>query len=263
MVRRLFSFLLVGSSVSLVSVGCSFQDFDYLKGAYHSSVGGLGGLGGSPSVAGAGAEAGRGPTEIGGSNSAGSGGNESGAAGTPDVTAGGSPSGESMAGQAGEAGAAPEPPGMLVNPGFELGSATSVPGWTNVGDTVAASVVYAEAHKGSGRLGHWSQAGAYKVSTSQVVQPLPDGMYTFKIWVRHSLFLNSEYIFARGYSLAEPAAQMKLNTTDATDSPTYTQIVLAHIPVTSGKCEVGIYTDGGADQATNWSGIDDAELTLE
>lgn len=260
MLRRLFVVLSVGS---LISVGCSFQDFDYLKGAYPSS------MGGSSSGASGRADAGSSSTEHGGNEAGGSLSNagspaaSGGAAGVAEASAGTGATGDSMAGQAGEAGAPPEPPGMLVNPGFELGSATSVPGWTNVGDIAAASVVYSEAHKGSGRLGHWYQPGAYKVSTSQVVKPLPDGKYTFKIWVRHSLFLNEEYIFARGYSKAEPAAEIKVNTSDATDSPTYTQIVIAHIPVTSGKCEVGIYTDGGNDQATNWSGIDDAELTPE
>ena len=78
--------------------------------------------------------------------------------------------------------------------------------------------------------------------------------------------LNSEYIFAKGFSRAEPAKQLKVDTmvepNKASDT-SYTQIVLANIPVTSGKCEVGIYTDGGTDQSTNWSDIDDAEFTLD
>jgi hypothetical protein len=233
---------------------CSFQNFDYLKGEYKSSIGGASSSGGSAAGAGGGANGGASAAIGGASGSVNLG-------GSPDA-GGTSAGGEIGLGEAGEGGAPPEPPGTLVNPGFELGSATTVPSWVNVGDTAAATVVYQQAHTGSGRLGHWLATGAYQVSTSQVVKPLPDGNYTFSIWVEHSLFLNAEYIFARGYSRAEPAAQMKLDTTEANDAA-YTQIVLQHIPVTSGKCEVGIYTDGGADSSTNWSLIDDAELTLE
>jgi len=183
----------------------------------------------------------------------------SGTGGASGSTAG---SGGDFTGEAGEAGAPAEVPGMLLNPDFELGSGTDVQSWTSTGDVAAATIVYQQAEHGFGRLGHWLMAGAYKVSTSQVVQPLPDGNYTFKIWVEHSLVLNEEYIFARGYSHAQPAAQMKLDTTGANDL-TYTQIVIEHIPVTSGKCEVGIYTDGGTDSKANWSLIDNAEFTLE
>jgi hypothetical protein len=96
-----------------------------------------------------------------------------------------------------------------------------------------------------------------------VVKPLPSGSYTFKIWIRHSQSLRAEYIFAKGYSAAELAASMKLDTTASNDMNQYAQIVLEHIPVTSGKCEVGLHTEGGPDNKANWSSADEAEFVLE
>jgi hypothetical protein len=158
----------------------------------------------------------------------------------------------------------PEPPGMLLNPSFELGSGTSIPSWTSEGTVAAATVVFQEAHTGSGRLGHWLNAMAYKVSTWQVVHPLADGKYTFEIWVKRSQYLTKEYIFARDYSRAEPAAEKIADT--AVGDPNaqeagYVKVTIPHIPVTSGQVKVGIYTEATA--TDNWSVIDDASLTLE
>lgn len=157
-----------------------------------------------------------------------------------------------------------EEPGMLLNGSFELGSATSIPNWTSEGTASAATVVFQEARSGSGRLGHWLDATAYKVSTWQVVQPLPNGNYTFEIWVKRSQYLTKEYVFARDYSRAEPAAEKTLDT--AVGDPNaqeagYVKISIPHIPITSGKVKLGIYTEAG--KTDNWSVIDDATLTLE
>ncbi len=245
---------------ALCLVNCSFQDFDYLKnefpahggtsGAASSSAGNE--SGGTPSTAGSSAIAGTTSASGSGNAHAGSGGTGA----VSDTDAG------DDAGSAGEGG---QPPAVLMNGGFELGDngVMAVPFWTNVGTTAAATVVFGqEPRSGSGRLGHWLSTGAYTVTTSQIVSPIPNGNYTFSMWVAHSLFLNSEYIFAKGYSHAQPAAEMKTDTSTAGDT-TYTQIVIQHIPVTNGKIEVGIYTDGPASSDQNWSRIDDAELMLE
>ena len=167
-------------------------------------------------------------------------------------------------GAAGEAGASSEAPGTLLNGSFELGSGTSIPNWTSEGTAGAATVVFQEARTGSGRLGHWVESTAYKVSTWQVVERLPDGNYTFDIWVKRSQYLTKEYIFARGYSHAEPAAEKTLET--AVGDPNaqeagYVKVSIPHIPVTSGQVKIGIYTEAGT--TDNWSVIDDAALTLE
>jgi len=244
------------ATATLLASACSFQDFDYLKDSYHPANGG-GGAGqttaGSTSSGGSDSEAG---DTSGGNSSAGAG--KGGA-----ISQGGMPPG----GDAGEGGAPPEPPGMLINPSFELGSGTTITGWTSEGTVGAATVVFQEARTGSGRLGHWLELSAYKVSTWQVVKPLVDGKYTFEIWVKRSQYLTDEYIFARDYSLAEPAAEKIVKT--AVGDPNaqeagYVKVSILHIPVTSGKIKVGIYSEETvAGSKDNWSVIDDAALTLE
>jgi hypothetical protein len=255
---RAFSWWFSAATAALWVLGCSFQNFDYLKGEYRSGAGGTSGAAGSLSAATGG---------VGGSVVAmsGSGGTGNSAGSNPS---GGSTTvgGDSSVGQAGEAGAPSVAPGVLLNGGFEVGSmvgsATSLTDWTNVGDVAAATQACGDAYKGSCRLSHWLMLAAYNVTTSQTVQPLPDGKYTFSIWVRHSMYLVSEYAFAKGYSKSQPAAQMKADTMATANEMTFTQIVLSHIPVTSGSCEVGIHTEGN-DTVDNWSVIDEAEFTLE
>src|SRR5450432_1166007 len=128
---------------ALLFAGCSFQNFDYLKGEYKSGNGGAAGV----SATGGSADAGSGG--ISGSGA------RSGASSSDSAGAGGAQ--EPPNGQAGEGGAPPMPVGMLLNPGFELGSDTNVVGWVNVGATAAATLVHQQARSGSGRLGHWWQ----------------------------------------------------------------------------------------------------------
>jgi len=244
---------------TLLASACSFQDFDYLKDAYHPAVSGAGGQsagGTSGSNSAAGETSGGAPASGGTSGRAGVAG-RGGAVGQ-----GGTP----PDGAAGEGGAMSEAPGTLLNASFELGSGTNIPSWTSEGTTAAATIVFQEARTGSGRLGHWIDSTAYKVSTWQVVHPLPDGKYTFEIWVKRSQYLTKEYIFARDYSRAEPAAEKTVDT--AVGDPNvqetgYVKVSILHIPVTSGQVKVGIYTEGGGGKTDNWSVIDDAALTLE
>ena len=60
----------------------------------------------------------------------------------------------------------------------------------------------------------------------------------------------------------QPAApQLKVDTSTAVEG-VYTQFVIPNIPVTSGECTVGIYTNGPNNMAINWANIDDAEFEL-
>jgi len=255
-----------GVTATLCLANCSLQNFDYLKNEFPAH-GGAGGT--SAATSGGGGEGGTmGTTEGGSTAIAGTSGSHNSAGGTSGSGNGGSGgiAGDMGGGaEAGAAGASEPPPGMLMNPGFEIGSngVSLVPFWTSVGTVAAATVVFGDhPHSGSGRLGHWLMSGAYTVSTSQVVSPIPNGNYTFSVWSGHSQFLNDEYIFAKGYSRTQSAAQMKTSTMSAGDS-SYTQFSIQHIPVTNGKIEVGVYTDGPADSSENWAWIDDAELVLE
>jgi hypothetical protein len=267
---HLRSVFLFGVATSvLFAAACSFQDFDYLKDSYHPAGGGgvssaAGGKSGSDSEAGE-SNAGNSSAGVGNSDAGNSGAGRAGVGGQGETSSGGTSSGgRPSTDAAGEGGTMSEEPGMLLNASFELGSGTNISSWTSEGTAGAATVVFQEARSGSGRLGHWLNATAYKVSTWQVVQPLPNGNYTFEIWVKRSQYLTKEYIFARDYSRAEPAAEKTVDT--AVGDPNaqeagYLKISILHIPITSGKVKLGIYTEAAA--TDNWSVIDDASLTLE
>lgn len=180
-------------------------------------------------------------------------GTDEGTTGTEEGT--GSTGGEDESGSTGD----PVEPVALENAGFEEGTPhVTLPGWTNEGDTDAAYVEYNSPRTDWGRLGHW-RATAYIVSTSQTVTELPDGTYTFGLWVRRGAAFNDQYLFARGYSADDPLAEMTIPTDTANDSE-YTLIELSGIPVTSGEVTIGIYSDG-VDES--WAHADDATLVME
>ena len=254
------------ASATLLASACSLQDFDYLKDSYHPPGGGAAGqaAGGKGGASSAGSDAG--DTSTAGDSTVAQGGavGRGGAVGQSGAVGQGGHGGAPPSSAAGEGGAPPEEPGSLLNPSFELGSGTSIPNWTSEGTTAAATVVFQEGGSGSGRLGHWLDSTAFKVATWQVVQPLPDGKYTFEIWVKRSQYLTKEYIFARDYSKSEPAAEKTADTAvgdPLVQEASYVRVVIAHIPVTSGQIKVGIYTEAG--NKDNWSVIDDAALSLE
>lgn len=145
----------------------------------------------------------------------------------------------------------------------------SVPRWTVtpavIGTDIAAFIEWhaagtgATGGTGTYHLQNWL-ATAYTVTTAQVVDPLPDGNYTFSVYVRaKQAAFASQYLFARGYSAADTNLELKTDITAAnSNASTYTLISVGPIPVTSGHCEVGIYSDGAADA---WASFDDATLT--
>jgi hypothetical protein len=185
------------------------------------------------------------------------GGAGAGEGGSSGASEGGAPTEGGMGGSGGEGGA-----GIVAdtidNPGFETWSADPiVPGWTIVGDSDAAKFRFKQddAHSGEAFLDIW-RATAYTVTVSQVVSPLPNGNYSFSIWHEGGAY-TKQYVFVRGYDASNPSAQLpSLDTTPTTDG--YEQITISPIPVTSGKIEIGIYSEG-ADDA--WSHFDDAVLT--
>jgi len=208
-------------------------------GAAHGGTSSYGGTT-ATETAGAGGSAGAGDTT-----------GEGGSSGAPSAGAGGDATGEGGAG-----GAPTIQADTIDNPGFESGTShATLPGWTTVGTADSSYVSYdqSKAYAGYGYLDNWL-GSAYTVTTSQVVAPLPNGNYSFSIWHTGGAYTN-QYVFARGYDSGDPSVEMKVVTTD---SATWTQIVVSPIPVTSGQIEIGVYSDGAAE---NWSHFDNAVLT--
>ncbi|HEY4104795.1 MAG TPA: hypothetical protein VGM44_12930 [Polyangiaceae bacterium] len=266
--RRILAWSLGSALAALWASGCSLQNFDYLKGEYRGSAGSTSGNGGSSAQGGGagGTDAVAGSSMSGAGNAGGAHGGSSGIAGTSGDDGVGGDMTEIDGGDGG-----PPLPGQLLNPGFETAGSlrTDTPDWTSTGDTDAAYIDHSPVKSGANKLGHWlgtlndvtPPTFAYQVSTFQTVSPLPDGTYTFKIWVDRSAGLISEYIFAKDYAKGQPAAQIKVDTATAIEN-VYTQFVIPNIQVTSGKCTLGIFTQGPNDMANNWANIDDAEFEL-
>jgi hypothetical protein len=272
--------------VGLVSVACSDDDDDIFNGGAGTSSGGKAATaGGSSSGAATGGT--NGGTASAGTTSAagtGTGGATAGSAGKTSMGGGGAAAGADAGGAsgaggeggmavggeggalsggeggAGGEGGTPFVADVLDNPGFEVGTAHTVPtGWTNEGTDGAAYVEYAGAHDGFGKLSHYKDyvaSTSYTARTYQTVAPIANGTYSFSLWLDRD-WEDQQYLFARGYDANDPNAEMKLDTTDVTG---YTKVTLSGIPVTSGTITVGIYT---AAPTGSWANIDDAALTLE
>jgi hypothetical protein len=188
------------------------------------------------------------------------GGGAAGEGGSSGASEGGAPTEGGMGGSGGDGGA-----GIVAdtidNPGFEEWSGNPiVPGWTIVGDSDAAKFrfVQGDAHSGSAFLDIW-RGTAYTVTASQVVSPLPNGNYSFSIWHKGGAY-TKQYVFVRGHDASNPSAELFPVPPDTTPRSAYGEITISSIPVTSGKVEIGIYSEG-ADG--NWSHFDDAVLTRE
>ena len=287
--RRRISERVSASLIAGLALGaCSLQDFDYLQDGKSETVGtggtGTGGASGTGNTGGSGMQTSGGSPGVGGdAGASGSGSGTGGMAGGSSGDGGmagmaGVPSGDGGtagatggAGGAGGTGGTPGPD-VLDNPGFELGvSHSTMPGWTNEGTFDAAFIDFNEARPPSppsyGRLGHWLQTPhqGYEARTFQEVNPIPNGTYTFRLWiVRVGGGYTEQYIFARGFSADDPDAELRQPTDDpaSTDVNGWNEIVIKGIPVTSGKCEVGVYSLSPADTNT-WSRMDDAEFVLE
>lgn len=173
-----------------------------------------------------------------------------------------------MGGSGGEAGADSQPIvyDTLKNPGFEVGVASpkTVPtDWVNEGTADAAYYESGGAHGGTGKLSHWTQwvdssTPPYTARTYQVLDPIPNGTYSFSLWVNRD-WADEQYIFAVGHDLANPTAEETEPTID-TDGAAYAKVTLSGIVVTSGKVTIGVYSANGAG---TWANFDDAEFVLE
>lgn len=179
-----------------------------------------------------------------------------------DGTAGAGEGGAPVAGGAGGEGGAPVVVAdVLDNGGFEVHHENwvDVPPWVRSADVEAhmAAASYKEdggARTGMGYLNVWIGT-AYEVTVSQVVEPLPNGTYSVTLWHEGGAYLD-QYVFVRGHDEANALNEIAVDTVPGDD---YAPLTIPNIPVTSGRIEIGIYSDA---QAGAWSHFDDVALTL-
>jgi uncharacterized protein YjdB len=145
----------------------------------------------------------------------------------------------------------------LLNSGFELDNAAvqkpqGWSEWTPNSTDANAAVVNGDAHSGN-FYGKMSGTAAYNVMTFQTLRNLPAGIYSLKGWFRSSGGQGYGNFSIKNHGGAE--VNLALNTVMST----WTQKIINNISITSGTCEIDIYSQGAANQ---WTDYDDIELTL-
>jgi hypothetical protein len=151
----------------------------------------------------------------------------------------------------------------ITNPGFEgdgrteSGYLPSATGWTTTGDQDADFIsVTWWSHTGINMLFH-SKATAYKVTTSQLVTGLPNGLYTLKAYVISGGGQKKAQMGAKNYGGPELSANL-LDTKNWTMG--WMQVSIYNINVANGQCEVYFMSDGNAN---DWMGVDDVSLVSQ
>jgi hypothetical protein len=286
MMRRIVSspFVFAGVASLTIAMACSDDEDDTgdggkggssgsATGGKSSGKGGTSGTGtGGNNTGGTGTggtgKGGKGGTSTGGSAGRATGGTNAGAgiggdAGGDQGGTGGVGNDGGVGGEGGEVVMAD----VLDNPGFEMGDVgvlNPIPGWQESNDLDASYVEWTGGRNNSHKLGHWrawvmTTAESYTTSTFQTVGPIPNGTYTFSIWINRKWALEEQYLFARGHNAANTSEQVTYAVT-VPDEAAYYQISFTGIQVTSGQVTVGIYTRSWGN---DWSNIDDASLTKD
>jgi len=245
-VRLLFSAIVISGLV-----GCSLQDFDYLKNA-----GGQAGTSGSSGAGGSAADdsgadvGGSGGTTEGGT--AGQGGS-AGRGGSLNTGGGGTLMEAGITPEAGDGGAI----SVIVNGGFEQGYT----GWsfeppTAMGDYAKTQTAVGTAMTIDGvyELATWSDRQAFTVRVYQTLSGLANGKYTLSGHFTRGAGLNAAYLYENcdGTVRQENVLQ--------TGDLQWIQVGIGGIDVTTGQCEVGFYVDSNIG---NWLNADAFTFSLD
>jgi PKD repeat protein len=160
--------------------------------------------------------------------------------------------------------AVPSTTNYVKNAGFELDNA-QVQTMTNWSTWGGASLAHADAdftesgtvtapwrnaHSGIYHGTHW-KGMPYEVYTYQIVTGLPSGTYTMTAWVR------SGGGQAAAWMGATNSAGVRATVNVPATGDTWMQVAIPGIVVSNGQCEIGFYSNAGADQ---WLYFDDVTL---
>ncbi|UYZ63895.1 right-handed parallel beta-helix repeat-containing protein [Hymenobacter weizhouensis] len=142
-----------------------------------------------------------------------------------------------------------------TNLGFEAGGAeTGNPvAWTSTGAIDADYTQTGTPHGGTLKGVHWKNS-AYEVYTSQLIQNLPNGLYTLRAWVRRGDGTGTVRMQAEQYGGSLRTADIAPKTWN------WTQVTIADINVTNGQVRIGFYSNA---QAGKYLHFDDVELVRQ
>ena len=138
----------------------------------------------------------------------------------------------------------------LANPGFEELAEGLPTGWQSEGDIQVVSI--AAGHDSANALQHSSQE-AYRTSTTQHLENLPEGYYTLTAWIKSSGGQKECRLQVENYGGA--AAMSPL-----TAKKQWHRITIRGIHITKGQCDISLYSDANAG---NWVLLDDVSLVKD
>lgn len=120
------------------------------------------------------------------------------------------------------------------------------------GTQTNASSIDNDSPRGKYKMTHWS-GSAYQQSNFQVLT-VPNGVYKVQVWARTGGGQNKFQLEVSGYG--DNAPQLTKDMRSASGS-VYTPFAIDRIEVTSGKLQIGVFSDA---KAGNWAAIDDFEV---
>ncbi len=154
---------------------------------------------------------------------------------------------------------------VLRNPGFEQDLVQTTPpsAWSFQG---TASASYSETgpstHGGSFYGCQWrpvdaSAPSTYSANTTQTVTNLPNGIYTFRAWIKSTGGQNVARMIAENYGSGAAQRWANVNAAGQQDWYDWRLVEVSGIPVTNGQCTIGFYSVSPLGQ---WLKFDDVVL---
>lgn len=146
---------------------------------------------------------------------------------------------------------------LIDNESFEIDGYSNKPSGWNVwtGDTDNLSVIkteYGNAFDGEYKLTFWDEE-PYDCSVYKTFTGIPNGTYRFSIWAMTNGDQNKLQLYAKNYGGEE------VNTTITTSDINWNIYTIDEIEVTNNTCEIGVYTEAGAN---DWCNLDFAMFRL-
>lgn len=146
---------------------------------------------------------------------------------------------------------------LIENASFEMDGITNTPsGWNVWTDDVENSEVvkteYGNAFDEEYKLTFWDDED-YACSVYKTFTGLPNGTYRFSVWAMTNGKQDCLRLYAKNYGGEE------LNTTITTSDINWNIYTIDQIEVTNNECEIGIYTEAGAN---DWCNLDFAMFRL-
>lgn len=140
---------------------------------------------------------------------------------------------------------------LLSNPSFEQDGVTNEPTDWNVwlADTSQSDAIkteYGYAFDGDYKLTFWDDSD-YSGSIYKTFTDLPNGTYQFSVWAMTNGNQDILQLYAKNYGGTE------LDTAITTSDINWNVFTIDEIEVTNNTCEIGIYTEAGAN---DWCNLD-------